>query len=1005
MAGLLNKPAARNGNGISRSSSRNGLALMQRMDTLKPPPPFLIAARKSWNQWQSVIIRLSIALFLIGVWQLTVGPALISFKNHDSLPLIKSRPNKYAFLTLLCDDVMAEAAMVLVHSVKQTGSPHDVIVLCMNVSNRTLEALQVLGAKIEPITDPVKYPFAITSDRLAINKPCRYSKLLMWNMVQYKKMVYLDSDLLVIDNIDELFERPQMAAVPDTLPPDKFNSGLMVVEPNRAVFRDMLNKVATTISPNVGDQGFLNSYFADWYKQSADHHLPYTYNALVRISRSPAWKHFIAPGLKVLHFSGNTKPWNMMVDRQFPTTRQFDHMWWSVYDDVYARLGRATMEKSNDTNKLPAQLSPQCRRDSMAFARGHLVKDKLSVVMNCFDRFDLMVYMVRRYAALDFVYKIYIVWGNTHITPFKPSYFNISKPIEILYSGIDSLNDRFKPIPSLETEAILMCDDDIEVKVDALRVAFERWRESPYRLVGFFPRAHYRDPKTRQLVYVLTPKQEYSIVLTKMFLMHADYLRSYTCTIPQALRDYVDYYKNCEDIAMNFLVTQLSGQPPLLMEDTTKLDYGTTSGLSSRGSHDFSRSVCMNDIEGMLGYMSLRNSSEVVTFFDRDKAIHISSRRSPARALASAFLPIFNPDEHRSSLQFMGPLHFLERHPFADVAVVPSEATQGEILCIQGNNEHRPSDTHTNRYALFSYGSIPQDAIQLSGTTFIIHSPQGFEGRFTMLNLVSGFLPWRAEHGCFGPSRVILYQDGLGKTQLEAWSAMVIKALLGQNAQAYMPPSSTTPVCLENAVVARQRDTMELDGCNPDLPTMRRTVHEFCRSLPNRGRAVHILDDTDANVRLAFVGDPSSWQKLAWFNYTSIEQTIVQECAEMGLSCQVTLVPRGDFCAVKVLGLSRADVMIGPWGDRAMDNAVFLQPGTAVLELVPASAHQDERAAAKKETLCLDLRYDQLFSHLGPEALIAWVSKQLDNLGRRGRRYREEEPTFLEQCMTRTLRY
>ena len=50
--------------------------------------------------------------------------------------------------------------------------------------------------------------------------------------------------------------------------------------------------------------------------QDASHRLDYTYNALIRISSSPGWKHFIEPNLKVLHFSGGTKPWNTMVDKQ-----------------------------------------------------------------------------------------------------------------------------------------------------------------------------------------------------------------------------------------------------------------------------------------------------------------------------------------------------------------------------------------------------------------------------------------------------------------------------------------------------------------------------------------------------------------------------------------------------------------------------------------------------------------------------------------------------------------
>ena len=72
------------------------------------------------------------------------------------------------------------------------------------------------------------------------------------------------------------------------------------------------------------------------------------------------------------------------------------------------------------------------------------------------------------------------------------------------------------------------------------------------------------------------------------------------------------------------------------------------------------------------------------------------------------------------------------------------------------------------------------------------------------------------------------------------------------------------------------------------------------RSLPNRGRSISILDDNDANVRVAFVGDASSWQHMVWFNYSVIEGYIAQECTDMGLSCQIAMVPRGKFCSLKV---------------------------------------------------------------------------------------------------------
>jgi len=47
------------------------------------------------------------------------------------------------------------------------------------------------------------------------------------------------------------------------------------------------------------------------------------------------------------------------------------------------------------------------------------------------------------------------------------------------------------------------------------------------------------------------------MVLTGAAFVHKYYLYLYTYHLPQAIRDKVDEYMNCEDIAMNFLVSQL----------------------------------------------------------------------------------------------------------------------------------------------------------------------------------------------------------------------------------------------------------------------------------------------------------------------------------------------------------------------------------------------------------------------------------------------------------------
>ncbi len=69
----------------------------------------------------------------------------------------------------------------------------------------------------------------------------RYAKLHLWNITDYQKIIYVDSDMMALKNLDSLFhEYPEFSAAPD-LHPGKFNSGIFVLEPNRTTYERMLN--------------------------------------------------------------------------------------------------------------------------------------------------------------------------------------------------------------------------------------------------------------------------------------------------------------------------------------------------------------------------------------------------------------------------------------------------------------------------------------------------------------------------------------------------------------------------------------------------------------------------------------------------------------------------------------------------------------------------------------------------------------------------------------------
>ncbi|TYK27244.1 inositol phosphorylceramide glucuronosyltransferase 1 [Cucumis melo var. makuwa] len=89
-----------------------------------------------------------------------------------------------------------------------------------------------------------------------------YTKLKIFNMTDYRKVVYLDADTIVLKNIEDLFKCSKFCA--NLKHSERLNSGVMVVEPSETIFNDMMSKVNTLPSYTGGDQGFLNSYYSNF---------------------------------------------------------------------------------------------------------------------------------------------------------------------------------------------------------------------------------------------------------------------------------------------------------------------------------------------------------------------------------------------------------------------------------------------------------------------------------------------------------------------------------------------------------------------------------------------------------------------------------------------------------------------------------------------------------------------------------------------------------------------
>lgn len=98
------------------------------------------------------------------------------------------------------------------------------------------------------------------------------------------------------------------------------------------------------------------------------------------------------------------------------------------------------------------------------------------------------------------------------------------------------------------------------------------WREHRDRVVGFPGRFHAWDPNFHNSWnYNSNYSCELSMVLTGAAFIHKHYTYLYTYWLPQAIRDKVDEYMNCEDIAMNFLISHVTRKPPVKVRERSAL--------------------------------------------------------------------------------------------------------------------------------------------------------------------------------------------------------------------------------------------------------------------------------------------------------------------------------------------------------------------------------------------------------------------------------------------------
>lgn len=226
-----------------------------------------------------------------------------------------------AYVTTLSTEGYLEGVLALNKCLKNVNAKYPLyVVLNEEISENMEQTLNEHG--IKTIRRPkIELPQEILDKNKSVGKDRwshTFDKLNIFELTQFEKIIFLDSDLYIRKNIDHLFEKPNMSAVVDKrYGPNisarfiKLTSGVMVIEPkeNQIVrFKEIIKEIIDKRYA-IGDQDILQEYDLDWEKKK-ELHLKNKYNIFFPyLEYYMNFQEYSIEDLYVIHFIYPIKPW------------------------------------------------------------------------------------------------------------------------------------------------------------------------------------------------------------------------------------------------------------------------------------------------------------------------------------------------------------------------------------------------------------------------------------------------------------------------------------------------------------------------------------------------------------------------------------------------------------------------------------------------------------------------------------------------------------------------
>lgn len=251
----------------------------------------------------------------------------IQIKDSERLLSIEDKNLEKAYITVLIGENYLDGVRVLKESLSRTLPKYPFYVLVPNDINKEL-IKELEKSRINVLrTRPFGNEIMEKKNKVDYWKNTLF-KLKIFDLTKFEKIIFLDSDMIVFKNLDELFLLPHMSAVAAGRELHenwtRLNSGLMVIEPNHDEYLKLVSIIDQVFAERqkqglgVGDQDIINAYYQEWVNMK-ELQLNSVYNIMLGyagyLKKVGIIKSF--SDIYVYHFTGKEKPWRNNLRENF----------------------------------------------------------------------------------------------------------------------------------------------------------------------------------------------------------------------------------------------------------------------------------------------------------------------------------------------------------------------------------------------------------------------------------------------------------------------------------------------------------------------------------------------------------------------------------------------------------------------------------------------------------------------------------------------------------------